>query len=285
MPTALSASTPAAEKAMFPKRARMPITKRIRERVASSSCDRAASKCGSCMARHTAAPFCCPPARLVLLRRRAGADAFRHQGLDLLHPADWRCRTSRSIPPRARSTVVATDLVLPGNAGFTLAIQRVYNSSVYPDYADGGSTAYEEDSWPASDGSCTSAASCTAIRRPPDRCRSRWGMAAGTRSITGRPTRTSGRRATSGSTTPRRTSCSCRTVAYTFDREVVLNERLGTVRYVTEIRDPYQNRITVDYFDASGPPDGIPPSISTSVAARFGTSPSPTTRPSKHWHR
>ncbi len=46
-------------------------------------------------------------------------------------------------------------------------------------------------------------------------------------------------------------------VIYTFDRAVFLNDRLGTVRYVTEIRDVFQNRITFTYFDSNGPPDGI----------------------------
>ena len=46
-------------------------------------------------------------------------------------------------------------------------------------------------------------------------------------------------------------------LVYKFDREVVLNDRLGTARYVTEIRDPFNNRIEFSYFDASGPPDGV----------------------------
>src|SRR6185312_7350014 len=71
---------------------------------------------------------------------------FQHQGLDTLHPPDSALPNEQVDPASGTLTVVATDLVLPGNAGFNLAITRVYNSSVYPDYSS-GSTAYEEDSW------------------------------------------------------------------------------------------------------------------------------------------
>src|SRR5580765_2410736 len=66
---------------------------------------------------------------------------FKHQGLDILHPPDSALPNEQVDPASGTLTVVATDLVLPGNAGFNLAVQRVYNSSVYPDY-DSGSTAY-----------------------------------------------------------------------------------------------------------------------------------------------
>lgn len=39
-----------------------------------------------------------------------------------------------------------TDLVLPGNAGFDLRIQRTYNSKIYRDYQNSGDT-LKEDSW------------------------------------------------------------------------------------------------------------------------------------------
>src|SRR5690242_21864669 len=43
--------------------------------------------------------------------------------------------------------LVVTDLTLPGNAGFNLTVQRVYNSAVYPHYANNGDKTLEEDSW------------------------------------------------------------------------------------------------------------------------------------------
>ena len=46
-------------------------------------------------------------------------------------------------------------------------------------------------------------------------------------------------------------------LVYQFDREVFLNGQLGNARYVTEIRDPYNNRLTFSYFNAPGPPDGV----------------------------
>lgn len=39
-----------------------------------------------------------------------------------------------------------TDLVLPGNAGFDLKIQRTYNSKIFQDYQNSGDT-LDEDSW------------------------------------------------------------------------------------------------------------------------------------------
>jgi hypothetical protein len=84
-------------------------------------------------------------ATLIVSQARAQTP-FSHQGLDLLHPPDSALPNEQVDPASGALTVVGTDLVLPGNAGFDLAIQRVYNSSVFPDY-DSGSTAIEEDSW------------------------------------------------------------------------------------------------------------------------------------------
>jgi hypothetical protein len=46
-------------------------------------------------------------------------------------------------------------------------------------------------------------------------------------------------------------------LVYQFDRNVFLNTQLGNARYVTEIHDPFNNRLTFTYFDASEPPDGV----------------------------
>jgi Domain of unknown function (DUF6531) len=43
-------------------------------------------------------------------------------------------------------SIVETDLVLPGNAGLDVRVQRVYNSAIYPGYQTGDLT-IEEDSW------------------------------------------------------------------------------------------------------------------------------------------
>ncbi|MGE3841138.1 MAG: DUF6531 domain-containing protein [Vicinamibacterales bacterium] len=50
-------------------------------------------------------------------------------------------------PASGNLLLVQTDLVLPGNAGFDLVVQRVYNSKVHPLYDQGGNTTLEERSW------------------------------------------------------------------------------------------------------------------------------------------
>ena len=72
---------------------------------------------------------------------------FAHQGLYSQHPSSSVLPNEQVDPASGALAVVATDLVLPGNAGLNLVVSRVYNSAVYPDYDDGGSTALEEDSW------------------------------------------------------------------------------------------------------------------------------------------
>lgn len=76
-----------------------------------------------------------------------GQTPFEHQGFDRLHPSNSALPNEQVDRASGTLTVVGTDLVLPGNAGFDLVIQRIYNSSVFPDYDEEGSTALEEDSW------------------------------------------------------------------------------------------------------------------------------------------
>ena len=52
------------------------------------------------------------------------------------------------IDPMTGSVLLTfTDLVLPGNAGFDLPIQRTYNSKVYDTYSNAGGFTPGEDSW------------------------------------------------------------------------------------------------------------------------------------------
>jgi YD repeat-containing protein len=154
--------------------------------------------------------------------------------------------------------LVTTDLSLPGNNGLDLNVQRVYNSAVYPHYANLGDTTLDEDSW-AGIG---------------------WRLHFGrvlheTDNTSGATTIEMG----DGSghalyTTPLRSEGWITTdfwvynklthelklpngLVYTFGRNVFLNPTVGFVRYVTEIRDPFNNTITFDYFLAGGPPDGV----------------------------
>jgi YD repeat-containing protein len=182
---------------------------------------------------------------------------FRHQGLDSLHPPDSALPNEQVDPASGTLTVVGTDLVLPGNAGFSLAVQRVYNSSIFPDYAS-GSTQLEEDSWAGIGwklhfGRILHADSTSAGQMQIE-------MGDGSRHALyhslGNPNiwTTSDfwlyNPATHVLQLPNGR-------VYTFDRQVTLNEPLGTVRYVTEIRDPFQNRVTFEYFNAPGPVDGV----------------------------
>lgn len=186
-----------------------------------------------------------------------GQTPFFHQGLDTLHPPDSALPNEQVDPASGTLTVVATDLVLPGNAGFNLAVTRVYNSSVYPDY-NLGSTELEEDSWAGMGwklhfGRILHADSQSAGQMQIE-------MGDGSRHalyhsfdnpniwITADFWRYDP--ATHVLQLPNGR-------VYTFNRDVTLNPRLGDVRYVTAIRDPFNNALTFTYFDAPGPIDGV----------------------------
>lgn len=153
-------------------------------------------------------------------------------------------------------SIVATDLVLPGNAGFNLTVQRVYSSDIYPDYQQGSLT-IEEDSWAGigwklhfgrvinptatvggetqiemSDGS-RHALYSTAIS-PGWITKSFWLYDKTAHTL----------KLPNG-------------MVYTFGHTAYLGPELGTVRYVTEIKDPFNNRIEFSYFAAPGPVDGV----------------------------
>jgi YD repeat-containing protein len=182
---------------------------------------------------------------------------FFHQGIDPLHPPDSALPNEQVDPASGTLTVVATDVVLPGNAGFNLAVTRVYNSSVYPDY-DSGSTELEEDSWVGMGwklhfGRILHADSQSAGQMQIE-------MGDGSRhalyhSFDNPNIWTTAdfwryNPATHVLQLPNGR-------VYTFNRDVTLNTRLGDVRYVTEIRDPFNNTLTFTYFDAPGPIDGV----------------------------
>ena len=194
---------------------------------------------------------------LLVGERAIARSPFKHQGLDLLRPPDSALPNEQVDPASGTLTVVATDLVLPGNAGLSLAVQRVYNSAVFPDY-DTGSTAMRRIRGRGLGGSCIFGASSTPTPRAPARSRSRWATGAGIRCITRWRIPTSGRPQGSGYTTQATHELHLPNGrVYTFGREVTLNGTFGAVRYVTEIKDPFNNRIEFSYFDAPGPLDGV----------------------------
>ncbi len=153
-------------------------------------------------------------------------------------------------------SIVETDLVLPGNAGLDVRVQRVYNSAIYPGYQSGDLT-IEEDSWAGigwklhfgrviNPSSTTSGATqiemgdgsrhalYTTSVSPGWTTKSFWLYDRSTHTL----------KLPNG-------------LIYEFGHVAALGGSLGTVRYVTVIRDPFGNRIEFSYFAAPGPPDGV----------------------------
>jgi YD repeat-containing protein len=190
--------------------------------------------------------------------RAVAQTPFSHAGFDTRHPPSSSIPIEHVDPASGTLTVAQTDLLLPGNAGFDLVIQRVYSSAVYPNYAAGGDQSLEEDSW-AGVG---------------------WRLHFGR--ILHADSQSAGQIAVEmgdGSRHPFYHSLANPNIwttadfwlynpgdhtlqipdgrVYTFGREVNLGGTLGDTRYVTEIHDVFQNRITFTYFDAPGPLDGV----------------------------
>ena len=75
---------------------------------------------------------------------RAGEDPFVHDGFSGLHPMQSGPMADHIDPLSDNLNIVTTDLVLPGNAGFNLAITRWYSSQTTPGYPN---DFWVEDSW------------------------------------------------------------------------------------------------------------------------------------------
>ena len=211
--------------------------------------------------KHKLAPRACVAVVCLLgtaLATSAHAQSpFEHAGFSGNHGTYSPLPGEHVDPASGTLMITATDLVLPGNAGLDLRVQRVYNSGVFPDY-DQGSTAIEEDSWAGigwrlhfgrvlQPNSLTPGA--TQIE-----------MGDGSRhALHTTPSRPEGWM-TSDFWVYDRSTHTLKLpngVLYTFGHETYLNDRLGTVRYVTEIRDVWSNRITFSYFPDPGPRDGV----------------------------
>jgi YD repeat-containing protein len=154
-------------------------------------------------------------------------------------------------------SIVETDLVLPGNAGLDLRVQRVYSSAIYPGYEDDDLT-IEEDSWAGigwklhfgrviNPGAAVGGA--TQIEMGDG---GRQGLYTTSAFPEGWITKSFWRydRNTHTLMLPNG-------IVYEFGHSVFLNPELGTVRYVTVIRDPFNNRLEFSYFSAPGPIDGV----------------------------
>lgn len=186
----------------------------------------------------------------------AGAQTpFTHRGIDAQHPASSVLPNEQVDPASGALAVVATDLVLPGNAGLNLSVTRVYNSNVYPNYSS-GSTAFDEDSWAGIGWKLHFGR----ILSPDATGGGETQIEMGDGSRHALYHQTGGGWITTDFWTYDKATHILKLpngLLYTFDREVFINATIGTVRYVTEIKDPYNNRLTFAYFDASGPPDGV----------------------------
>jgi hypothetical protein len=150
-----------------------------------------------------------------------------------------------------------TDLVLPGNAGLDLVVRRFYNSGVRPGF-DAGDMSIEEDSWAGigwtlhfgrvlhvdqlqpgvtkiemSDGSRHALHTTTAFPEG-------WITA----DLWRYDRNTNVLKMPNG-------------LVYTFGHLTYVNDRIGWARYVTEIKDQFNNRLTFGYFSAPGPRDGV----------------------------
>lgn len=156
-----------------------------------------------------------------------------------------------------------TDLVLPGNAGFDLRIQRTYNSKVYRNYHSQGET-LDEDSWAGVGwtlhlGRVLQPFSVRPVIEMPDGSR--------------HPLFSNADRA--GCVTPAGTCLITREfwvyeppelrlpsgITYTFGHSANVGGVDDLALYATEVRDPFGNRITATYMETGTTPalpsDGI----------------------------
>lgn len=160
-------------------------------------------------------------------------------------------------PASGGLVLVQTDLVLPGNAGFGLVIARTYSSKIHPRY-EAGDLTLEERSWvgvgwrlhfgrvirpDALEPGQTLIETGDGARQPLYRT---------TAFPEGWVTKSFARydRATHTLKTPDG-------LVYTFGHLAAPTGLLGAVRYVTEIRDPFGNRVTFTYAAPPAPPGAL----------------------------
>jgi YD repeat-containing protein len=149
-----------------------------------------------------------------------------------------------------------TDLVLPGNAGFDLRIQRTYNSKIYRDYNNSGDT-LGADSWAGVGWTLLIAR----VLNPDPPNKPIIEMPDGSRHPTYNHVDGSGSFISRDFWVYRRILPAPvlslpNGVTYTFGHRATI-VGVGTVLLATEVRDPFGNRVTIEYAVAPGPPDGI----------------------------
>ena len=162
-----------------------------------------------------------------------------------------------------------TDLVLPGNAGFDLKIQRTYNSKIYRDYQNLGDT-LDEDTWAGVGWTLHQGRIANPYAGVPGPIE----MADGSRHKLFNHIDGSGRFVTrefwvydrSGATPILKLPSG---IVYTFGRSTTISGQ--SYLYATKIEDPFGNRIDIVYMnDANAPLDGIA-SITQVIGSRTRT--------------
>ncbi len=144
-----------------------------------------------------------------------------------------------------------TDLVLPGNAGFDLKIQRIYNSKIYRNFHSMGDT-LGEDSWAGVGWSMHLGRILDPQGSPVVE------MSDGSRHPTYRHIDSSGRFITKEYWVYDR-NLTVPTLSLTNGVVYKFGAFIGGVRHVTEISDPFGNKVVVVYGNAASgePADGI----------------------------
>jgi hypothetical protein len=182
---------------------------------------------------------------------------FTQTGFSGLHDTHTVFPYEHVDPAPGGLVLVQTDLVLPGNAGFNLVVQRVYNSKIHPFYEHGDLTLEERSwvgvGWRLHFGRIINPDSLvpgeTQIETPDG---GRQPLYRTTAFPEGWITRSFARYDRSTHTLKLPNG-----LTYVFGHVAQTSGLLGPVRYVTEISDAFNNRLTFTYFSAPGPTDGI----------------------------
>lgn len=188
----------------------------------------------------------------------AQGSPFLQRGFSAAHDTHTVFPYEHVDPLSGNLLLVTTDLTLPGNAGFDLVVQRVYNSKIHPHFEQGDSTTLEERSWVGVGwrlhfGRVINPSSTTpGVTQIELSDGSRHPLQTTAVFPEGWMTREFWRydRATHTLKLPNG-------LVYTFGHVAAPNGLLTDVRYVTRIEDPYGNTLVFTYFSAPDPTDGV----------------------------